>query len=239
LPLEDRLGAQNDGECPHCRLKVCFVSALEDVGLGEPRTARPKEVFTARERLQFDSSQCPSCKSLIAWVGKYDFKTSTLIEEFLVWPYLGQKRAPIEATKAVSHIAKDFESASRLVNVDANASAAISRRCLQSLLKEAAKTSKRDLADQIDEVLSANVLPSQLAENLDAVRQVGNFAAHVSKSQVTGLVVDAEPGEAEWNLEVLEGLFDYYYVQPEKNRLRREALNAKLTEIGKPQLKKP
>ncbi len=66
------------------------------------------------------------------------------------------------------------------------------------------------------------------------VRNVGNFAAHPMKDTNSGAILPVEDHEAEWNLDVLEGLFDFYYVQPEKNRIRRAALNAKLQAAGKP-----
>jgi hypothetical protein len=33
---------------------------------------------------------------------------------------------------------------------------------------------------------------------LDAIRTIGNFAAHPIKSTSSGEIVDVEPGEAEW-----------------------------------------
>jgi hypothetical protein len=45
-----------------------------------------------------------------------------------------------------------------------------------------------------------------------------------------------EPGEAEWNLDVLESLFDFYFVQPALHAKRKAALNPKLKEAGKPEL---
>jgi Domain of unknown function (DUF4145) len=72
-----------------------------------------------------------------------------------------------------------------------------------------------------------------LGDNLDAVRHIGNFAAHPTKSVNTGEIIDVEPGEAEWNLDVVEALMDVLYVQPAKLALKKAALNAKLTEPGK------
>lgn len=46
-----------------------------------------------------------------------------------------------------------------------------------------------------------------------------------------------EPGEAEWNLDVLEALFDFYFVAPAKAQERRDALNRKLKEAGKGPIK--
>jgi hypothetical protein len=85
--------------------------------------------------------------------------------------------------------------------------------------------------------LGRHTLPSHIADAVDSVRHIGNFAAHPIKSQQTGEVIDVEPGEAEWNLETVEALFDFYYVQPIRMAARRAALNEKLAEAGKPPLK--
>ena len=121
----------------------------------------------------------------------------------------------------------------------AKASAALSRRCLQHVLREKARVKKSNLADEIQQVLDSRKLPSHLAEGIDAVRNIGNFGAHPIKSTNTGEIVDVEPGEAEWNLDVLEGLFDFYFVQPELLKKKREALNKKLADAGKPPMKSP
>ena len=94
------------------------------------------------------------------------------------------------------------------------------------------------MSTAIDDALASR-LPSQLAENLDAIRNIGNFAAHAQKAEHSGEVVPVEPEEAEWNLEVLELLFDFYYVQPAVAAARRSALNAKLAEAGKSPMKEP
>lgn len=128
-------------------------------------------------------------------------------------------------------IAQDYAEAALVLAISPKASAALSRRCLQSILREAGQTKAKDLADQIREVLPH--LPARIAENLDAVRVIGNFAAHPLKSHATGTILDVEVGEAEWNLDMIDTLFDYYYVRPEVERKKREALNQKLKEAGK------
>jgi hypothetical protein len=108
---------------------------------------------------------------------------------------------------------------------------------LQDILREKAGVKPSNLDSEIQEVIDAGKTPSWLTDNLDAVRVVGNFAAHPIKSTNTGEVVDVEPGEAAFLLDVLEAAFDFYFVQPEKAREHRNALNAKLAEAGKPSLK--
>ena len=89
------------------------------------------------------------------------------------------------------------------------ASAALSRRCLQHLLRERAGVQKNDLAKEIQQVLDSKQLPGYLAEDLDAIRNVGNFAAHPIKATHTSAIVDVESYKVEWLLNLLEGLFDF------------------------------
>ena len=51
--------------------------------------------------------------------------------------------------------------------------------------------------------------------------------------------MEVEPKEAEWLLNWLDGLFDFYFVQPARAKARRDALNAKLQDAGKPPMKQP
>jgi hypothetical protein len=133
----------------------------------------------------------------------------------------------------------DYTEACLVLADSEKASAALSRRCLQHLLREKLKVKRGDLATEIQQVLDARSLPTHLAEDLDAIRNIGNFAAHPLKSTNTGEVVDVEPHEAEWLLTVLEGLFDFCFVQPARAQAKRDALNLKLQAIGKPPMKSP
>jgi hypothetical protein len=95
----------------------------------------------------------------------------------------------------------------------------------------------RDSAIQIDDVIQSGSLPTHLRDAIDAIRNIGNFAAHPLKSTATGEIVDVEEGEAEWTLDVLEGLFDFFIVQPKQLAAKKAALNAKLKALGKPAMK--
>jgi len=153
----------------------------------------------------------------------------------LLFPrHRSDRSAPGEVPEGV---AEDYNEAVAVLDDSPKASAALSRRCLQALLREKGGTKSKDLSGQIDEVLGK--LPRPIAEEVDAVRHIGNFSAHAIKSQSTGEIVPVEPGEAEWTLDVLDALFDWYYVQPKKQEARRAALDAKLEDAGKPPMKKP
>lgn len=148
----------------------------------------------------------------------------------------GSSRPPCPP-EVLAAIAQDYIEACVVLPDSPKASAALSRRCLQSLLRDVAGVKPGNLADEIQQVVDRGTLPSHLVEIIDAVRQIGNFAAHPMKSQHTGEILPVEPAEAEWNLDVLEALFDFYYVQPAVIAKKRKALNDKLKNAGKRPMK--
>ena len=170
------------------------------------------------------------------WFVKADPNGNELIAKRELIRPKGSSRPPVP-NEVPNGIANDYNEACLVLPDSPKASAALSRRALQHLLRDAAGINDGNLANEIQQVLDSNQLPSYLSESIDAIRNIGNFAAHPSKSTSTGEIVEVEAGEAEWNLEVLEMLFDFYYVQPERIRSRREALNQKLGDSGRRDMK--
>ncbi len=209
-------------KCPHCL--ESFFEEWEEIDIDKD----------SEGGWRIRHCKCPACERVIIQLGRWT------PPGFLRWEYLVRpktiSRSPLPP-EVPTEFAEDYKEACLVFADSPKASAALSRRCLQNLLREKANTTKRDLADQIQEVLGSKTLPTYLAESLDAVRNIGNFAAHPIKSKSTGEIVDVEPGEAEWNLDVLEGLFDFYFVQEKKLREKREKLNQKLKDVGKPPMK--
>lgn len=134
-------------------------------------------------------------------------------------------------------MADDYNEACLVLGDSPKASAALSRRCLQHLLRDHAKVKPSNLVSEIEEFTKQPGIPSHLVEVVDAVRNIGNFAAHPMKTTSTGEVLPVEPGEAEWNLESLEALLDFFFVQPALMKRKRDELNKKLKSAGKPPVK--
>lgn len=131
----------------------------------------------------------------------------------------------------------DYNEAILVADISPKASAALSRRILQAVIREKFNILHKTLDKEIDEFIKLKDVPSSLAESVDAIRVVGNFAAHPLKTTNTGEIVEVEPGEAEWLLDVLEQLFDFAFVRPSKLKEQRDKLNEKLQSAGKPRLK--
>jgi Domain of unknown function (DUF4145) len=152
---------------------------------------------------------------------------------FMAYPTASSRPIPAEV---VDPYRQDFTEACKVLADSPKASAALSRRLLQAIIRDKSATKAKDLYDQIEEVTGSGNLPSHISEGLHVVRNIGNIAAHSLKSTTTGAIVDVEPGEAEWNLDVIDMLFDFYFVQPAIAAKRKAELNKKLRDIGKPEL---
>ena len=218
-------------KCPHCAVTIHDAFTIHPTA-NENRMSKNGRDIPSRQWF-FLHQQCPACFESIVYL--YRNANNLLdIASFLVYPRSSTRPVPAEVTDPYR---QDFVEACTVLPFSPKASAALSRRCLQAILKDKAGAKKKDLADQIDEIASLGTVPSHIADDLHAVRNIGNFAAHTQKSTASGAILDVEPGEAEWNLDVLESLFDFYFVQPAISAKRKAALNVKLKEAGKPELK--
>ena len=120
------------------------------------------------------------------------------------------------------------------------ASAALARRCLQHILQAHAYTG-RDLAKQIEALLgetdARKAIPEALRQTIDGIRIFGNFSAHPITDTTTLQIIDVDPHEAEWCLDLIEEMFEHYYARPAAALSRKAALDAKLRAAGKPESK--
>lgn len=214
-------------KCPHCAVEI-HNSFTED-WIQNGRIGSENGTVTSWSTR---AMECPACEKAIIFLRKY--QGGALRTESMAYPR-GSVR-PKAPPQLPQHIAEDFDEAGLVLDDSPKASAALSRRCLQAVLRDKGYP-QHDLAKQIDAVLASKTLPSSLAANVDAIRNIGNFAAHPIKDTNSGAILPVEDHEAEWNLDVLEGLFDYYYVQPARDAARSAALNAKLKLAGKPAAK--
>lgn len=212
-------------KCPHCL--ESFHEDKESESLGQD----VDYVWS------LEKDKCPQCKKFIFLLNGRVESITGAVTRYNIMIYPKAISRTLISNDVPYVFSQDYKEACMVIADSPKASAALSRRCLQNILREKTKVKKSNLSNEITKVLESKELPSYLSEPIDAIRNIGNFAAHPTKSTNTGEVVDVEPGEAEWLLDVLEGLFDFYFVQPETLKRKRDALNKKLAEIGKPEMK--
>lgn len=145
-----------------------------------------------------------------------------------MWPVHIERPVPEEVPE---NIADDYREAVAVLGISPKASAALSRRCLQTVLREKGGADEYTLSSQIKQVLDQ--LPSNIAGQLDYVKIVGDFGAHEQKDTKSGEILDVEAGEAEYNLDVLDALFEHYYVGPAKSKRSIQEIREKAKAAGK------
>jgi hypothetical protein len=114
-------------------------------------------------------------------------------------------------------IIEDYIEACLIRDLSPKASATLARRCLQGIIRDFAKISKSRLVDEIAElrrmVSDAGAPPGVTPESVEAidhVRGIGNIGAHMAKD--VDVIVAIDPDEAQLLIELIETLFDEWYV---------------------------
>lgn len=224
-------------KCNHCLTDFHAQPAYSELSFSN--VPREPEVGCKGAALSFitQSLVCSKCGGAHLFLS-YGKLTSNNREQIQVFPRAGAY--PPAPAEVPIEVAADFAEANEVLAISPKASAALARRCLQAVLS-AHGYKGRDLVKQVEAAINesdaSRALPSALRENIDAVRNFGNFSAHPITDQTTLQVVNVEEGEAEWCLQILTEMFDHYYVAPARAAARRAALAAKLAASGKPPMK--
>ena len=213
-------------KCPHCGIHFHdnWVTGSVDRGV---RITAAKYKEPAKTGWHYRTARCPKCKELTIELMGDRWRQ--------VHP-MGSNRGPVPPEVPKS-IAADYVEACQVLPLSAKASAALSRRCLQAML-QAHGYKDKDLAKEVQQILDekdpAKILPRPIHQTVDAIRNFGNFSAHPINDITSLQVIAVEPQEAEWCLEIVEALFEHFYVGPKRADAKKKALDAKLKAAGKP-----
>ncbi len=113
-------------------------------------------------------------------------------------------------------ITGDYREACFIRDLSPKASATLSRRCLQGMIRHFWNIKKARLVDEI-EALSDKVDPMTWAA-IDAVRKIGNIGAHMEKD--IDVIVEVDPGEAQLLIGLIETLIQDWYVTKHEREKR-------------------
>ncbi len=121
-------------------------------------------------------------------------------------------------------IREDYKEACLIHDKSPKASATLSRRCLQGMIRDFWQISKSRLIDEIDELKGK--VDSPIWDAIDGVRKVGNIGAHMEKD--VNLIIDVESDEADLLIKLIETLLKDWYVR----RYEREENAKAVTELA-------
>jgi hypothetical protein len=144
----------------------------------------------------------------------YQLNLGHTIQDWTLLPESAAKPQPNYIPKGIQ---ADYVEACRIKDLSPKASATLARRCLQGMIRDFTGIAKNRLIDELAALRDAvdkghapaGVTPESV-DGIDSVREIGNIGAHMEKD--VDLIVDIEPGEAKVLIELIEVLFEEWYV---------------------------
>ena len=123
------------GTCPHCGFAVRFESVGIQVGQDTKRHDLVCYESLTGHQVEIASVGCPACGDLILSAMQAGPSLQKLARvDALLWPDATGRTVPKEVEAASPEIAGDFKEAAAVLPKSRKASAALARRCLQSVL---------------------------------------------------------------------------------------------------------
>ena len=150
------------------------------------------------------------------------------------WFALPRRPAPrVVDSRVPDRLATDYQQACLILEDSPKMSAALSRTILADVLEEYGGYDDFKLSSRIDAFIADARNPRHLRENLHHLREMADFGLHTQKDKTDGAVIDVEAHKAEWTLDIVDRLFDYYIVQEARDREIREAFDNKIQRAGR------
>ena len=181
--------------------------------------------------ITWGSARCPNpeCREVSLHVSfterEYDIGRSVPTKEIASWGLRPESSAKPLPDYIPSPIQEDYYEACLIVEKSPKASATLSRRCLQGMIRDYWKIKGTSLFAEIN-ALENHVDPNTW-KSIDAVRQVGNIGAHMEAN--INHIIPVEPEEAQLLIGMIEQLIDDWYVQ----RFEREQRTRRVTELAR------
>jgi hypothetical protein len=157
----------------------------------------------------------------LKWVGNAKEMGDPVLPAWKLKPKSSSKPFPEYIPRP---ILDDYYEACLIVDDSPKASATLSRRCLQGMIRNFWGVSKSRLIDEIEAIKGK--IDTTTWEAIDAVRSIGNIGAHMEKD--INLIVDVEPEESALLIGLVEFLLEDWYIA----RREREEHKKKVIALG-------
>ena len=150
------------------------------------------------------------------------WKTGKLLKQ---WNLIPQSDAKVFPDYVPKPIRVDYEEACAIKELSPKASATLSRRCLQGMIRDFfGVNNMRTLFEEIESI-KEKVDPLTW-DAIDATRNIGNIGAHMEKD--INLIIDVDTNEAEALIKLIEILITDWYI----NKHEKEKRLKEVTKIG-------
>ena len=217
--------------CPYCN---------HDATIGEENVTAEYHYFNHGNKLgnlglltQIISCPNPDCRefSVVALINQASIDsfgrpfTPDKSKELHFWNLKPQSKAKPLPSYIPAAIIEDYNESCLIKDLSPKASAALSRRCLQGMLRDFWGVKEKNLYQEIDAI--KDKIDSDVWEAIDSVRKLGNIGAHMEKD--INLIIEIDPSEADLLIQLIEDLIIEWYV----NRHNRQEKLNKIINIAK------
>lgn len=215
--------------CPHCNRDQTVTANRHNLSVTGVGVSSLAEGELAFERFSIGCAN-PECRrlTLSVRIGRDKGGADWVIDEDAV--LLSQRLFPQSFSKPQPDfipfvLRDDYYEACSIKDLSPKAAATLARRCLQGMIRDFCGIVRGRLVDEItalQEAVAAGHAPRGVTDEsvqaIDHVRSIGNIGAHMERD--INLIVSVDAGEAQTLIELIEMLFDEWYVAREKRRLR-------------------
>ena len=212
--------------CPHCEHAVTISYQRHSV---ESHVLRIENA-AGRRTLLTNFIVCPNPKcqkftltaSLNVSASVLNSGKEKILEQIESWDLVPSSSAKTFPSYIPKPILDDYKESCLIRKLSPKASATLSRRCLQGIIRDFWGVKSGRLVDEIDAIKDKVDLITW--EAITAVRQLGNIGAHMEKD--INVIVDVDSDEADHLIGLVETLLREWYVAREERRVRMEAVMA-------------
>jgi len=169
-----------------------------------------------KQRIAGVVAVCPNdeCREYVLVLSVYDRVWDEARKEYVSeelnhkWQLIPESRAKVFPSYIPEVLLDDYHEACLICDKSPKASATLSRRCLQGIIRDFWGIKKSRLVEEIEAI--KDKVDHDTWEAIDAVRKVGNIGAHMEVD--INVIVDVDPDEADLLINLLEQLFAEWYV---------------------------
>lgn len=218
-------------QCPHCRKDVVITAERysNSTHFNVIKNSDGSHGITT----EFFICTNPNCKKYTLIASLYNSELEhgnfgnriTLGDPTKIWNLIPSSNSQNMPSYIPAVLLNDYYEACEIKNLSPKASATLSRRCLQGMIRDFWKVTEKNLFEEIKSI-KEKIDPLTWSA-IDSVRSIGNIGAHMEKD--INFIIDVEPQEAELLINLIETLFEDWYI----NKYEREQRMKKITNLSK------
>lgn len=223
-------------ECPYCRHKQVVVESSHHAGsyyLGFGKTRFGLLCFSINA-INCANESCNS-PTVAGYVHEAKWAVDRFEPDYAKPPVYGARLMPMSSSKPQpEYIPKplrdDYTEACAVRDLSPKSAATLARRCLQGMIRDFCGISRSTLSQEIAALREAvqdgtadRSVTIESVEAIDNVRIVGNIGAHMERD--INNIIDVDPGEAQLLIDLIELLFEEWYIARQSRLDRLSALS--------------